>query len=328
MEDNIVFFPKLKDRIINLGKRALEDKNYDQALKLCNQLKEMNEHTSQTELAAVACLLECHKAKEAKTRCEELVFGPFESDEAIEIYISILFQLKEYDVLQKTIKKLLTQKRIDESQMEKFKAMLSLTNKVVSDGENLFSEIRFTDLIENNVSMKKQLEIINDIRIIDCSLILNQIEDILKSIKANPLIQSFILFILQEQSIDRVFKINKMGKKIEWNPVLHDSEHENYVESVLNHLGLILETEDPTAYELAKTLCQHFMTIYFPLTPEPDDERIWAACFYCIVQEYFDRIVNEEEIEELFGVKNQFVQEAISIVKKFENEGYFDFQST
>ncbi len=42
MEDNIVFFPKLKDRIINLGKKALEEKNFSKALLLCNQLKEMN----------------------------------------------------------------------------------------------------------------------------------------------------------------------------------------------------------------------------------------------------------------------------------------------
>lgn len=325
MEDNIVFFPKLKDRIINLGKKALEEKNYSKALMLCNQLKEMDEHNSQTELAAVACLLEGNKTLEAKIRCEDLVFGPFESDEAIEVYISILFQLKEYEELQKCIKKLLQQKRIDEPQMDKYQAMLSLTNKVVPErNEQHLQMVNLHNLVENNVSIHKQLEIINELRVIDNKLVIDQIKEVLKSSRANPLIQSFILFILQEQSIDHEFEIKKMNQEMNWNAISEANEHDLFSVKVVQKLSLVLESEDPSAFELAKTHFQHFMTIYFPFIPEPSNEDVWTACFYSIVQEYFDRTVDEDDLFDLFKVEYEEVQRAITLVRQYEKEGYFD----
>ncbi|WP_088068392.1 tetratricopeptide repeat protein [Gottfriedia luciferensis] len=327
MEDNIVFFPKLKDRIVNLGKKALEEKDFSKALMLCNQLKEMNEHNSQTELAAVACLLEGNRAKEARARCEELVFGPFESDEAIEVYISILFQLKEYEELQKSIKKLLVQKRIDENQMDKFQAMLSLSKKVTSDRDGKQGEILdLKILVENSGPLNKQLELINELRMIDCTLVLKQIEDILKSPKANSLIQSFILFILQEQSVDKDFELNKVNQRMIWNATNQNDNHKSFVDAILNKLSNVLESEDPSAFEIAKAHFQHFMTIYFPFIPIPSDENIWAACFYYIVQEFFDRKMTEDELNDLFNVEYFPVQSAISLVRRFEAEGYFDIK--
>jgi len=324
MEDNIVFFPKLKDRIISLGKKALEEKNYSKALMLCDQLKEMDEHNSQTELAAVACLLEGNKPIEAKIRCEDLVFGPFESDEAIEVYISILFQLKEYEVLQKSIKKLLQQKRIDETQMDKYQAMLSLSNKVAPERNEHHEMLNLHNLVENNISIHKQLEIINELRVIDCKLVIKQIEEVVKSSRANPLIQSFILFILQEQSIDHEFEIKKMNQEMTWNAISELNEHDHFIAKVVQKLSLVLESEDPSAFELAKTHFQHFMTIYFPFIPEPSNEDVWTACFYSIVQEFFDRVVDEEDLFYLFKVEFEEVQRAATLVRQFEKEGYFD----
>lgn len=325
MEDNIVFFPKLKDRIISLGKKALEEKNYSKALMLCDQLKEMDEHNSQTELAAVACLLEGNKTIEAKVRCEDLVFGPFESDEAIEVYISILFQLKEYEGLQKCIKKLLQQKRIDENQMDKYEAMLSLSNKVAPErNEQHLDMLNLHILVENNISIHKQLEIINELRVIDCKLVMNQIAEVLKSARANPLLQSFILFILQEQSVDHEFEIRKMNQEMNWNAISELNEHDHFSIKVVQKLSLVLESEDPSAFELAKTHFQHFMTIYFPFIPEPNNEDVWTACFYSIVQEYFDRKVDEDDLYELFKVEYEEVQRATTLVRQFEKEGYFD----
>lgn len=325
MEDNIVFFPKLKDRIISLGKKALEEKNYSKALMLCDQLKEMDEHNSQTELAAVACLLEGNKTIEAKIRCEDLVFGPFESDEAIEVYISILFQLKEYEELQKCIKKLLQQKRIDETQMDKYQAMLSLSNKVAPErNEQQLDMLNLHNLVENNISIHKQLEIINELRVIDCKLVINQIAEVLKSTRANPLIQSFILFILQEQSIDHEFEIRKMNQEMNWNAISELNEHDHFSVKVVQKLSLVLESEDPSAFELAKTHFQHFMTIYFPFIPEPNNVDVWTACFYSIVQEYFDRKVDEDDLFDLLKVDYEEVKRVITLVRQFEKEGYFD----
>ncbi|MFB7140938.1 DUF3196 family protein [Gottfriedia sp. NPDC056225] len=325
MEDNIVFFPKLKDRIINLGKKALEEKDFIKALKLCDQLKEMNDHNSQTELAAVACLLEGNRAKEARERCEELVFGPFESDEAIEIYISILFQIKEYEELQKSIKRLLTQNRIDENQMDKFQAMLTLSKKVISDREGgKIQTLDLHNLVENSEPINKQLELINELRATDCTLVLNQIGDILKSSKANPLIQSFILFILQEQSIEKDFEINKVNQRMTWNVTISVDEHNSFVDAILKKLSDILESENPSAFEFAKQHFRHFMTIYFPFVPMPAEVNTWAACFYCIVQQFFDYDVEDEEIKDLFNVEYFPVQSAIALVKRFEDEGYFN----
>ncbi|PGS48534.1 tetratricopeptide repeat protein [Bacillus sp. AFS041924] len=327
MENNIVFFPKLKDRIINLGKKALEEKNFSKALMLCNQLKEMNEQNSQTELAAVACLLEGNRTKEARERCEELVFGPFESDEAIEVYISILFQLKEYEELQKSIKKLLTQKRIDENQMDKFQAMLSLSKKVISEREGIKGEILDLHIVlENSEPIEKQLELINELRVIDCNLVLDQIHEILKSSKANPLIQSFILFILQEQSIEKDFELNKVNQRMVWNTSVSVNEHKTFVDAILKKLSDVLESEDPSAFEIAKAHFQHFMTIYFPFIPIPAEVNTWAACFYCIVQQYFDRMIDEDEIKDLFNVEHFPVKSAIALVKRFEEEGYFNIK--
>lgn len=66
------------------------------------------------------------------------------------------------------------------------------------------------------------------------------------------------------------------------------------------------------------------MTIYFPFIPEPSNEDVWTACFYSIVQEYFDRTVDEDDLFDLFKVEYEEVQRAITLVRQYEKEGYFD----
>jgi len=324
MDDNLVFFPNLKDRIIKLGKKALEEKNFKQALLYCDQLKELNQHTSQTELAAVACLMEQARLKEAKQRCEELVFGAFESDEAIDIYISLLVQLYDFNAVQSTIKDLMKENRISKSQMEQYESMLSLSSKVAKNEQDQSDEKVIMSLFDSSSSYSDQLMALSELRKIESANYVPALKKFFLDEKANPIIKSLVCFVLQEQQLNTQFIVKKLGMEITWNPIEELNEHDEFVNHVVKKLTSILENEDPSLLEIVLMFWQHFITIYFPLLPSPNKVDEWAATMYVIAHENFDRFIDVNEIENQFTVKFNEIEPLVSHVRDFEKQGLFD----
>ncbi|MBP0723913.1 hypothetical protein J5Y03_01785 [Bacillus sp. RG28] len=324
MDDNLVFFPNLKDRIIMLGKKALEEKNFKQALLYCDQLKELNQHTSQTELAAVACLMEQARLKEAKQRCEELVFGAFESDEAIDIYISLLVQLYDFNAVQSTIKDLMKENRISKSQMEQYESMLSLSSKVAKNEQDQSDEKVIMSLFDSSSSYSDQLMALSELRKIESANYIPILKKFYLDEKANPIIKSLVCFVLQEQQLNTQFIVKKLGMEITWNPIEELKEHDEFVNSVVKKLTSVLENEDPSLLEIVLMFWQHFITIYFPLLPSPHKVNEWAATMYVIVHENFDRFIDVNEVENQFSVNFNEIEPLVSQVRDFEKQGLFD----
>jgi len=324
MDDNLVYFPNLKDRIIKLGKKALEDKNFKQALLYCDQLKELNQHTSQTELAAVACLMEQARLKEAKQRCEELVFGAFESDEAIDIYISLLVQLYDFNAVQSTIKDLMMEDRISKSQMEKYESMLSLSTKVAKSEQTEIDEKFIKSLFDSSTSFSEQLLALSEFRKNDSSNYVPELKKFFLDEKANPIIKSLVCFVLQEKQLNTQFIVKKLGMEKTWNPIEELKDHDEFVNNVVKKLTSVLENDDPSLLEIALMFWQHFITIYFPLIPSSHKVNEWGATIYVIVHENFDRFIDVNDVETKFSVNYNEVEPLVSHVRDFEKQGLFD----
>jgi hypothetical protein len=327
MDDNLVFFPNFKDRIIMLGKKALEDKNFKQALLYCDQLKQLNQHTSQTELAAVACLMEQARLKEAKERCEELVFGPFESDEAIDIYISLLVQLYDFQAVQTTIEDLMKRNRISKTQMEQYESMLTLSTRVAKNEQPQTDDKLINSLFDSTTSFSHQLMALNEFRTIDSESYVPALKKFFLDEKANPIIKSLVCFVLQEQKLDTQFIVKKLGMEVTWNPIEEQNEHDEFVSGVVKTLTNVLENEDPSTLEIVLMLWKHFITIYFPIIPSPSKINDWAAAMYVIVHENFDRYIEANEIQNLFSINYKEIETLVLHVRDLEKQGLFDAYS-
>ncbi len=99
----VVPHPYVKERLLTEGMNALKEKRYKEAYTYLTQLKELQLHDDDVEMALVVCLFEMGHVEEAKERCEQLLErgrGDWT------VYISMLVHLQQYDEVVAVIHKL------------------------------------------------------------------------------------------------------------------------------------------------------------------------------------------------------------------------------
>ncbi|KHF29733.1 hypothetical protein LR68_01517 [Anoxybacillus sp. BCO1] len=69
----VVPHPYVKERLLTEGMNALKEKRYKEAYTYLTQLKELQLHDDDVEMALVVCLFEMGHVEEAKERCEQLL---------------------------------------------------------------------------------------------------------------------------------------------------------------------------------------------------------------------------------------------------------------
>src|SRR5690606_8883706 len=101
-------FPKLKERLMEKGLEALTNKKFSEALTFLTQAQEFERGNHEIELGIVICLFEMGELEQAKENClvmlKEDVGDYFH---VLQIYVTILIQLGQYDEVKTTIEAVL-----------------------------------------------------------------------------------------------------------------------------------------------------------------------------------------------------------------------------
>ncbi len=105
-------FPQLSERYIDQGFLALKEREFEEALRCFEILRQYNAETEQTELASVICLLELKRIEESKKQCEKLLeTGTVLFGDILETYVTILVQTNDYEGVIQTVEEVLADER-------------------------------------------------------------------------------------------------------------------------------------------------------------------------------------------------------------------------
>lgn len=271
--ENVIVFPGAVDRLITEGQKFAENYQYDKAVE---SLREALQYTEDDEglLSIYAfSLYETRNFQEAKAVCEKLLaIGPQLYIETMELYLTVLMELKEFNQVETLISSLLEEDVIPPESQDKFIRIKNL-NAMIADTQNNEQPGDFelektseqleadTFFAQTNLHQMKQLQAIREMN-------LRPLKDLLVALiednRAHPMIQSFVLYLLVQQEIDIEVHVRKFDKECTINP--NDLKFPDELPVAKKVLKLVEEAleQEPTTLEMVQYLLARHIFVTYP----------------------------------------------------------------
>lgn len=264
-KENIIVFPGMVDRLISEGLKHAEDFQYDLAVDSIRQALTYIEADEQTLGVYAYSLYEIREYEEACAVCEELLkLGPTYYFETMELYVTILMELRRFGEVKEIVGSLLEEGVIPPEKTENFEQLLALNGRVSQQKEN----DRLEDVPHNNqidptffqletfsgYSEDKQQQLLVELDGEDLAPIEDELVKIIEDGEISPITKSFALLLMVHQGIERPVTIEKLGHRSVVTPKsLPEPSQSTRMESVLQLTGEAL-LQNPTKLEMVHDL--------------------------------------------------------------------------
>ncbi|WP_026676481.1 tetratricopeptide repeat protein [Fictibacillus gelatini] len=319
--DKIVHFPNLSKRLIEKGMAALKAKQFKEALVCFNQLLQSDSGHPQGNLGAVLSLIELGELHEAKKRCERMLKqGIGEYFDVLQIYLSILVQLSEYETVVASIEAVLEEQKLPASQAESFYQLLHFGRKMLEQPnehklDTTGKKAVATEEIEQLEKMLYNEEIhtewiaVQQLSHYDDQVILPIFREFLRSTSGHPAVKTMILQYFKDNEIREKLIIHKFGQTLEFDTErLYNIYENSFNAGVKEKIEDLLEHENPTLAEFALTIWWDYVLALYPLMPEPQNVLLWAAALYKAAVELSGMEWTDEDYEK-FQIERRMIDQ-------------------
>lgn len=333
-QKKIVEFPNLKQRLLEKAMQTMKEKKFSEALELFEQARENEYAYAEVELGMVVCYMELGRLTEARNRCKRMLredIGDY--FHVLQIYITILIQLKEYAEVKTTIEAILEEDKLPAQYAQNFYQLLEFARKMLPsvETEHEMNEQEHHPLDEqedelfllHEGTVQKQYELIQMLKHRNIRPLILDVQKYLVDELKHPVLKTFMLHILGEQGWDKETEVMKMGQRITVVPVnLKSGEEDPFLNKVISILEDKVESDNPSLYEGLKEMLVRLHTVQFPLPFTPDKPEVWAAGLHSAGVELFGLDVADEELAEEYDVSALEVKSVVREINKLEDFSY------
>ncbi|MEH7379753.1 tetratricopeptide repeat protein [Bacillus sp. JJ1533] len=332
-QEKIIPFPKLKERLMEKGLEALTNKKFNEALTLLKQAKELEKGNHEIELGIVICLFELGELEQAKENClvmlKEDVGDYFH---VLQIYVTILIQLGQYDEVKTTIEAVLDEDSVPPAYLDNLTQLLELSKRMlvvdVAEKESDYSKEEAKDRIQNILYNEgligNQIATIQSLKEVNIRNYLDLLVPFLALPEKHPIIKTMIIQLLVTNSVDLEIEVEKFGETIKVNPAkLVDPSMSPFTIQVLSILEKQLQNENPTLYETAKEIWLQHLFVLYPFTLE-EEASVYAAALHLYSSELHGMEIENQTLEQLYNVSLFELKHTLSKLAKVEHFSYFE----
>jgi len=324
----IVPIPGLQQRLIDKGMDALKAHNVSEAISLLLQAKELGNDSEDLYYALIAAYMEKGNNNEAKNICHEMLKnGIGDYIKTVEIYISILFQLHDYEPIVQLLKPLIEENEIPYHKIEQFKYLLQLSEKMSVNSRQSQETSNSDEVIEDLFSGDFQEVLLRVSKLADKNIqpYINEISNYLRDEQQSPFIKTVLLNVLKEHQYSKKITVKKYGETLEVYPeTLHPLHGDKLSANIKQLIKDQVENEHPALIEPLYTLIDRFFFHIYPIDDLPFEPNVWAAAFFALVQSYFEENPKHIQVSaKEFEAERHQVEEAIQYIKKVESNSHF-----
>lgn len=277
---NVVVFPKTIDRLLTEGMTLLKQERYEEARDgLYQVLTYEPEHPA--ALGAYSyCLYELGDYEEALEVCKELLnVGPIHYLETMELYISILMQVREFEEAEHVIAALIEEQVLPEERMEQFHLLRDLNERIASKSIEKIDAEQFDAELFLKLAPLAQERKVRDLPHSSFKPLKDKLITLVEHPDTDPLAKTYILFIMQQEKIQAQVNIHKFHYTGEFGILeLPDPLRNPRVQKVKD----IFEEElakDPTRLEMAKELLGRHIYLFYPFLLDGFDTKEVAEAY-------------------------------------------------
>ncbi|WP_064092535.1 tetratricopeptide repeat protein [Rossellomorea aquimaris] len=301
----IVYFPGLKDRLLEKGVQALEKGDIHVSSELLTQAYELDPENPDINTALVLSLYEGKEYEQAKTICKEMLLeGIGDYFEVVDMYIMILIQLHQHTEVVETIHALFDEKEVPFEKEDHFKKLLHFSEKVLNGKEPLPSSkeiVQQTSILKGK-SLEEQTILVAELVHRNIRPFLLELELILKDSDAHPFLQTMILNVFREHGIEKEVVVSKLKKQEVVRPsTLQDMfESEIFTETV-SEIEDLLQQRNPTLLQHVLELYKRHSFLMYPFPLQGKQEDLAIVYGFYTASMFSDTVLEDELREHIEG---------------------------
>ncbi|HSP20814.1 MAG TPA: tetratricopeptide repeat protein [Planococcus sp. (in: firmicutes)] len=313
---NVIVFPNTVQVLLTEGMNLLKDERYVSARdKLHQVLAYEPEHPG--ALGAYAyCLFELGEYEEALEVCRELLkVGPVHYLETMELYISILMQVREFGEAERVLEALIEEKVLPDERLEQFQQLRELNERIALNAvpakidPTLYATANFVALPPAEQE-RRVLELpAGSLEVMKGSMI-----ELVQHPETDTLAKTYILFKLHEEKVDAEVRLHKFGFEETYSiRQLPDPVNDGKLVAVKKILRDCMQ-KDPTRLDMALELFDRHVFLLYPFMWEAYSAEQVAFAY----KGYLDGLFSEEAPESVD-------QELLTLI--FHAEQWFELRN-
>ena len=272
-DENVILFPGMIESYVEKGLKFAEENNFMEAVSCFDEANKYKELSDMVQSVYILSLLETGRALDAKSICETLYEkkSPF-FEQVIELYLTILLDLKEYNQLNEVLDGLMKDSTYTFQQKKNFKQLKELSVKMLTDttytkDEDMHNKIDNEQFKLDNfkkLSYGKQEELIQTAFHSDIMDISREIITIIESSDIIPTVKSLALLLLGAAGVDNEVTVEKFGFKETVIPTAPpESTAVDRVEPIKQYIENSL-AKDPTKLQMTLEMVHRHAYTLFP----------------------------------------------------------------
>lgn len=309
--DNVFVFPGTSEILLRDAQTFAENAQYELAVEKFEaalQLVAGDEHTLSVYAFALYEIRQFDKAKEV---CEQLLeIGPAHYFEAMELYLTICMQLKQFEQVNKIIESLLEEDLVPNDRIEKFERLRNLNAEIAENRRLQESEVFVEDQIDEfsatdflSLTPHEQLIFVNTLTSINIRPFAKEMKTVLEHQETHVFIKSLLLILLVEQGVQMEIQVAKFGKRAMINPSDYPLPTQlPMFQEIMDYMMNELDKE-PSIEELAQHLITKHAIVLYPFQWDPFEVHEVATSYIHLVKMMFG------ELHEMNDACFQFIQQ-------------------
>ncbi|MDA7027580.1 DNA damage checkpoint antagonist DdcA [Bacillus sp. CLL-7-23] len=323
----IIPFPNVKERLVHKGMSALKEKKYHEALQLFSEARNYDNEESDLYLGMAICFLEIGELEQAKGICEKMLKeGRGHYFTVLQVYMTILIQLRQYEKVQETLEVVLQENKLPPESAEQFYKLLEFSRKMTEapDIEDMIEEPlegQFQESLFNNT--EEQVKLVHTLKDRNITKFIGLLKTILQNPSGHPVVKTMILQLLAESDYGEPVSVTKFGEMITIHPnKAVQPDMMPVLKNILNVLDDTLGNENPSLYQAVEELWRRHLYVLYPFQPKFSDDQLWAAALHKVGYEMHGIDIDKDELHILYSFHDHLLEEACATIKNIEEFSY------
>lgn len=326
-KDNLVKFPHVDNLVVSKAVDLLQSKQYDEAIALLEESFQLHKRNEIIALTLLIAYSEAGQLINAKKQAQYLLANKIgDLFRVIDIYISTLLKLEDYEEIIELVESILESQNLSEQNRRNLVHILHESKQLLSGAithleydekdEGLVVE----EVLSSDDNEDVQLQLMRQLSELNIRPHLTVISNFLKRETASPFIKTILIHQLIEQEVDQTFEVVKFDQEITISPldlrIVHEGEFFTSIKGILQDN---IEQDDPTLFDNVLTILEHCAFLTYPFIFITDNYNVWAATLHLFGLHYFGGIYIEESILKQYEVKKADLQQTYNFVQKLES---------
>lgn len=304
---NVIVFPTTVTRLLTEGMTSLKNEQYEEARdKLYQVLVYEPEHAAALGGYAYS-LYELGDYEEALEVVKELLrIGPIHYLETMELYISILMQVKEFQEAEKMIEVLIEENVLPAERLEQFHQLRELNERIADSTASFKRDVeRYATEPFLQLSPLEQEQRVTELPKDAYAAMQKQLQKLIAHPQVDWVAKSYLLLMLREQGLSGTVHLEKFHYTREFAiEALPDPLKDVRLLNIRMMLEQALEKE-PAKLQMAMELVDRHIYLLYPFFWEDFEEADIAEAYRLYLDSLFSGETPDEANPELLNLLKQ-----------------------